>query len=140
MRQMVNHALRTLVKQGASDALGLLGFAEGGAFAVKNLAVDPAFVPMGGEVRFSFVVESLSQSSQNLLIDYIVYFMGSNGQLRPKVFKLTKTTLAPGESLGFTQTLSFRPITTRRYYPGEHAIAIQINGVVSERCSFTVAM
>jgi 3-methyladenine DNA glycosylase AlkC len=139
MRQMVNHALRTLVKQATSDALDLLGYAEGGAFAVKNLAVDPATVPMGGEVRFSFMVESLSQTPQNLLIDYILYFMGANGQLRLKVFKLTKTTLAPGESLGFTRTFSFRPITTRRYYPGEHAVAIQINGVVSERCSFTVA-
>ncbi|MEB3960631.1 hypothetical protein OKJ48_10300 [Streptomyces kunmingensis] len=31
---------------------------------------------------------------------------------------------------------SFRLITTRRYYPGRHAISLQINGVESERADF----
>jgi hypothetical protein len=31
---------------------------------------------------------------------------------------------------------SFPPITTRRYYPGAHAIELQLNGVISGRGEF----
>jgi hypothetical protein len=31
---------------------------------------------------------------------------------------------------------SFRPITTRRYYPGPHAVALQVNGVATDLAPF----
>ncbi|MBI5961203.1 MAG: DNA alkylation repair protein, partial [Chloroflexi bacterium] len=33
---------------------------------------------------------------------------------------------------------SFKAVTTRRYYPGEHGVEIQINGTRSERQCFEV--
>ena len=46
------------------------------------------------------------------------------------MFKLTTRALAPGSTTTITRTHSFRPITTRRYYPGEHVLEIQVNGSI----------
>ncbi|MBC8255058.1 MAG: hypothetical protein H8E35_13675 [Ardenticatenia bacterium] len=105
---------------------------------MRNLAVGPETVPMGGEVTFSFEIESRGQTSQNLMIDYVVHLMRANGQLTPKVFKLTRRTLAPGETVRITKKHSFRPVTTRKYYPGEHAVEVQVNGVSSGPKRFVV--
>jgi hypothetical protein len=70
------------------------------------------------------------------VVDYVLHLIRANGKQTQKVFKLAKKTLAPGEVIQLTRRYSFEPITTRRYYPGEHAIQIQINGVASESVAF----
>jgi len=138
MTAMVNHALRTLIKQGDPRALEMIGYAAQATFTVKNLTITPATIPMGGELTFSFDVQSLSDKPQGLLIDYVVHLQRANGSLTPKVFKLSKKALGPGETITISKRHSFKPVTTRKYYPGPHAIEIQVNGVLCERRDFTV--
>jgi 3-methyladenine DNA glycosylase AlkC len=137
IRWMIERALRTLIKQGHVEALSLLGYSAP-AFALKNLMVTPETITLGSEVSISFELESHSETMQNLVIDYVVYHQRANGQLTPKVFKLTKRELNAGESVLIQKRHSFRPITTRRYYAGEHAIEIQINGISGGRKTFVV--
>jgi 3-methyladenine DNA glycosylase AlkC len=136
--EITHHALRTLIKQGHPEALNLLGYSHGAEVTVRNLRVEPATIPMGGEVRFSFDIVSTGQTAQELMIDYVVCFMKANGKQNPKVFKLAKRTISPGESMAISRTQSFRPITTRKYYPGDHSIAPKINGQVYDAVSFVV--
>jgi 3-methyladenine DNA glycosylase AlkC len=136
IRTIVNHALRTLVKRGNTEALELLGYAGGDAFAVKNLQIGLDVVPIGGQAVFSFDVESLSDAPQKLMIDYVVHHVRANGELTPKVFKLTKRELEPGATITITKRHSFAPVTTRRYYPGRHALEVQVNGARCGRCEF----
>lgn len=138
MQALVRHALRTLIKAGSPDALALLGYGAGAAVIVRNLTVAPDVIGMHGSVTFSFEVESTGSAPQGLMIDYILHLAGANGKTRAKVFKLAKVTLAPGEVIRQTKTHSFKPITTRRYYPGAHAIEIQINGAACGRVQFEV--
>jgi 3-methyladenine DNA glycosylase AlkC len=138
MRWIVSHALRTLVKKGHSEALELLGYPTEPAVAVHNLAVEPAVVPLGGKMVLSFDIESLGDAPQNLMIDYVLYLMRARGEQTPKVFKLAKKTIQPGETLRITKTVDFRPVTTRKYYSGEHAIEPQINGKTFGRVDFAV--
>lgn len=133
--RLVRHALRTLIKRGDPDALALLGF-DTPSVAIEGLAVDRAVVPMGESVRVSAVVRNLGERPAKLAIDYVVHHRKANGTLAPKTFKLTTATLAPGQSVDIGKDHSFRPITTRRYYPGRHAIGLQVNGVASERVEF----
>ncbi len=137
MRWITRHALRTLVKQGDPGALALLGFGEA-QVTVKDLAVLPAAIAIGEEVEITFTVESLGEAPQTLLIDYIVHLVRSRGQTTPKVFKLKQATLAPGETLHIAKKHSFRPISTRKYYPGEHTVEVQINGLLYAHQSFQV--
>jgi 3-methyladenine DNA glycosylase AlkC len=131
-----SHALRTLVKQGDPGALELLGYSSDPAIAVRNLSVEPAVATVGDKVTLSFDIESLASAPQKLMIDYVVYHMRASGKLTPKVFKLSKRTIGPGGELRIVREHSFRPVSTRRYYPGRHAIEPKINGRVFERFEF----
>lgn len=138
MQPLISHALRTLVKQGNADALELLGYASNSKITIQNLTVHPQTIPMGGEVTLSFTVESHSHEPQPALIDYIIHHQRANGQQTPKVFKLSKLRLAAHEKREISKKHSFRAVTTRKYYPGEHAVEIQINGVSAGRVTFNI--
>lgn len=129
---LVRHALRTLVKRGAPGALALLGYG-GSALAVGALELDTAEVPFGGEIGFSATVTNDGDEPARVAIDYVVHHQKANGTLTPKTFKLASPTLAPGETFVVRRVHSFRPITTRRYHPGPHAVELQVNGVASGR-------
>jgi 3-methyladenine DNA glycosylase AlkC len=132
---VVRHALRTLVKRGDPKALALLGF---GAVTVSidGPVLSRSSVPFGGEVEFRATVSNDGEEPARLAIDYAVHHRKANGGETHKVFKLTTRTLAPGEQFTVTKTHSLRPITTRRYYPGAHAIELRVNGTPSARAVF----
>jgi 3-methyladenine DNA glycosylase AlkC len=139
VRWIIRHALRSLLKQGHTEALELLGYASSAAFEVKNLTVEPAEVSVGGSVTFAFSLESRGTEAQDLMVDYVVHHMKANGKQAGKTFKLAKVTLPAGSAITLTKKHSFRPITTRRYYPGEHSIEIQINGKRCGRQAFILS-
>jgi 3-methyladenine DNA glycosylase AlkC len=128
VRWITGHALRTLVKQGHPGALALLGYPSDPAIVVHNLSVEPKGIQIGDKITISFEIESLAGEPLNLMIDYVVYHMRANGKHTPKVFKLSKRTVQPGEVLRVERKHSFAPVTTRKYYPGEQAIEPKING------------
>ena len=137
MQKLTRHALRTLIKAGNPAALALLGYGVS-AVTVKELTLERNTVRLGEKLSFSFVVESVSDAPQNLVIDYVLHFRKANGKQSPKVFKLTKKTLQPGEKLRIQRQHRFALITTRVYYPGEQAIEIQINGQRYEHATFVL--
>jgi 3-methyladenine DNA glycosylase AlkC len=138
MEWITRHALRTLVKAGHPDALDLLGFPANPAIVVRNAAVEPEVVDIGGALTFSFEIESLAEEPLNLVIDYVVHYVKANGSHAPKVWKLATRTIKPGEVMAIRKKHSFARVTTRTYYPGPHLIEPKINGQVYERVEFTV--
>ncbi|MDN3026073.1 DNA alkylation repair protein [Streptomyces sp. S.PB5] len=135
--RLVRHGLRTLVKRGHPKALDLLGFAPA-TVEVDGPHLDHTTVPLGGSVRFTASIRNTRDTETRLAIDYIVHHRKANGGQTGKTFKLTTRTLAPGEQIQVAREHSFRPITTRRYHPGTHAISLQINGVESARADFVL--
>ena len=132
---LVRHALRTLVKRGHPGALGLLGFGPA-SLEIDGPVLDGARVPFGGTVRFTAAVRNVGAEQARLSIDYVVHHQKANGSQTAKTFKLTARTLDPGEQVELSREHSFRPITTRRYYPGPHAVTLQINGVATDPVAF----
>ncbi len=126
--KLVRHALRTLVKNGDQGALSLLGFAAPVGVVASTPTLTPQRVTMGGSTTFTFELANTTASPLAVAVDYVIHHVRANGSRSPKVFKLTTRTLEPGARETLTRTHSFRPITTRRYYPGEHALEIQVNG------------
>ena len=128
--RLIKHALRTLLKSGHPGALELLGFSSSPEIIVNNLFLEPKTISLGEEVLFSFEIISRGDAEQRLMIDYIVYFMRANGKQNPKVFKLSQKTIQPGERIQITKKHSFKPISTRKYYPGKQTFQPQVNGQV----------
>lgn len=132
---LVRHALRTLIKRGDPQALALLGFAPA-SVEIEGPLLGDACVPWGAEVGFTAVIRNTAKESTRLAIDYVVHHRRANGSLSTKVFKLATAELAPGAQFAIDRRHSFRAITTRRYYPGEHALALQVNGVATPPVTF----
>ncbi len=136
---IVNHALRSLIKAGDARVFSLLGFSEKPKVKVNNFVLDKSRVALGDDLHFSFDVKAGSVSEQ-LIVDYVIYFMKANGKLSPKVFKLKNINLAAKQSVNINKKQSFKPISTRTFYAGAHQIAIQINGKEMARQDFEVVV
>lgn len=133
---LINHALRTLFKQGNTGALKLSGFDPDAEIYIKNFRVNTESVEFGNDLEFEFELESPQR--QNVMIDYVIHHMKANGSLSPKVFKLAKKAVY-GHSKVYKKH-SIKPITTRKYYPGRHLLQIQVNGKVSAESEFQLLM
>ncbi len=126
---VVRHGLRHLFKQGHSGALAVLGYGPPRVATADSLTVSP-HVRLGDAVDVSITLSSTAPAPQALMIDVGLHFIKSNGQRRPKVFKWTTRTLAPGEALPLRRSFPLKPVSTRRHHPGQHAVDIRVNGVV----------
>jgi 3-methyladenine DNA glycosylase AlkC len=128
----VRHGLRTLIKHGDPDALRIVGVDSTRAIHLSDLHLDVDRVEVGGTVTLSFRLEldRAETTPAYALVDYRVHHAGARAQRRPKVFKLTRRTLQPGEASDFVRQHRFAPRTVRHIHPGTHTIDVQVNGRV----------
>jgi 3-methyladenine DNA glycosylase AlkC len=136
MNFICRHSLRTLVKKGYPEALELLGYPCHPKITIENFKLSTKKVPIGSYLEFSFEIYSLSD--QNLMIDYIVHYRSKSGSTSPKVFKIKKTHVKKGERVVITKKQAFKPMTTKKLYPGEHYMELQINGKKLPLSSFVL--
>jgi 3-methyladenine DNA glycosylase AlkC len=137
--KLVRHALRTLIKQADPRALAAMGFAASDEVSVSGPTLAASRVAIGESLTFEASVSNDSDAALKVAVDYIIHFRKANGVQAPKVFKLTTRTLAAGERLSLAKSHSLRPITTRRYHPGAHAVELQVNGRRHGRVAFELA-
>ena len=137
-RRLVRHALRSLVKKGDPGALALMGFAPAPALDITGPVLAEDSVPYGGTLHFTATLTNTGAEPVQLAIDYVIHHLRANGQHSTKTFKLATKLLEPSQSVEFSRTHSFREITTRRYYPGEHAVELQVNGARHGRAVFAL--
>jgi 3-methyladenine DNA glycosylase AlkC len=132
---VVRRGLRTLIKQGDPGALELMGF-RSSPLEVTGPTLSHDTLRVGEDLTFSAQLTNVGTEAARLSIDYTVHHQKASGRTSGKTFKLAVRQLAPGEATEISKTHSFRPITTRTYYPGTHAIELLINGVSVGRADF----
>lgn len=125
---IAKRALRTLVKEGHTGALTLLGAGEPAKVRIDAFRVSPARVRLGGGMRLSLELVSTSRKAQRLVVDYVVHYVKPSGGTSPKVFKWKELDLAPGRSVSLEKRQTLRDFTTRKHYPGRHRVELQVNG------------
>lgn len=126
-RALLRHASRTLVKQGHLRMLQAWG--TGAAFAgTAKLTLTPSTIRLGEYVTFTVTLTAKAPHPQPLMIDYVLHHVRADGTTSPKVFKGWQTTLPARGTLTLSRRHAVKAITTRRYYPGAHRLAIQVNG------------
>ena len=126
--KIVKHAARTLLKRGHPGALALFGSGSSEYLALTvTRGIDPE-TAVGGTQAFAFDVRHTGPAEQKIRVEYVIYFLLKNGQHGRKVFFVTEKTLPPGGGTHIKKSHTFRPITTRIYYPGIHRMAVLLNG------------
>lgn len=137
---LVRHALRTLVKRGHPQALELVGFPHVPAIEVENLSVAVTRVVVGEVLPFSAVLRNRGYVDARVRVDYVVFHRKANGSLTRKTFAIGVRDVLAGASVRVSKSHSFKPITTRRYHAGEHRIALQVNGVLTDPVMFDLVL
>lgn len=137
---IVRHGLRTLVKKGDQRALGILGATGGEHIRVPRIRLTPESLTLGDTVAIRLDVENTDTRRHSVTVDYVVHHVRKNGRSIPKVFKLTTLDLAPGERRTLEKLHAVREVQTRRYYPGEHVVDIQVNGLVRATTRFDLQL
>ncbi|RBM11807.1 DNA alkylation repair protein [Streptomyces sp. PT12] len=127
---IVKHGLRTLVKKGDQQALAILGATGGDRVEVPRLSVTPRSVIVGETLVIDLDIVNTDDRAHSLTVDYVVHHVRKNGRSIPKVFKLTTLDIAAGERRALRKSHPIREVQTRAYYPGEHVVDIQVNGLV----------
>jgi len=133
---ILRHASRTLLKQGDQEVLRLFGYPDSEHISVRSLMLEEQVIPIGGNLCFS--TEIHAGSDMKVRVEYAIDYMKKNGRLSRKVFHLANTHLAGGQSKKFSRTQSFRNMTTRVHYAGEHRLSILVNGITKESVRFHV--
>jgi len=131
---VIRHGLRTLIKSGTKAVYPLLGFSEMPKLLDTSFKLNTGSVVVGEALAFSFEFES--GQAQNLVVDYCIRFVRANGTQGAKVFKWKNVRLQAHEKRHLKKQHSFKPISTRRYYPGTHSIDVLINGETMGRAEF----
>ncbi len=137
-RRLVRHALRTLVKAGDPGALDVLGYGAGSPARVGTVSIEPATVEIGDKVEIEVAIDNPSERSCGVLVDVRLHFVRANGTTSPKVFKGAELKLEAGASALVRKTVSVAQHTTRKHYPGEHAVEVIINGRSQRVGAFTI--
>lgn len=122
---IIKHACRTLLKQAHPDALTLFDYKKPTHITLEAFNLQHT-VGRGDTLGFSFTLLS-KQALGKLRIEFAIGFMKANGKQAEKVFKISESNYPLTEKI-FEKNYSFKPISTRKYYSGEHTFSIIING------------
>jgi hypothetical protein len=132
---LLRHACRTLIKRGDPRVLSAWG--QGSPLhGTAALRVAPAIVQLPGALAIEVTLRPKGRESQSLVIDYAVHHVKANGNASPKVFKGWTLELPPGNDRVLRKQHAIKPITTRRYFAGAHAVELLVNGRSVARASF----
>lgn len=127
------HALRTLIKKWDINALKMVWISDFD-WEITNFKFENNSIKVGDNLEFSFEINPKIKS--HIVIDYGIWFIMKNNKHSKKVFKLKKVDIE--NSLKINKKHSFKIITTRKYYPWEHFIEIQINWKIYHKKFFTL--
>ena len=135
---VIKHGCRTLLKQGHMEILQHYGLASTN-LTVTNFEILTPDVNIGENLEFSFTITNDQPDNQTVRLEYAVYFQKANGQLAKKVFKISEKTFLANEIISFHRKQSFRLITTRKFYSGQHQLSVIVNGAEKIKGHFNLA-
>ncbi|MBX2979456.1 MAG: DNA alkylation repair protein [Flavobacteriales bacterium] len=127
---IAKHASRTLIKAGDPAALAIFAFDTKVKVRVDDLVVSPKRLKLGDRLALSFSVVSEAARTQQLAIDYAIHYRKANGGTSRKVFKLKEVELPAKGALPLSKSQRIMDFSTRKHYPGEHVVEVQVNGRV----------
>jgi 3-methyladenine DNA glycosylase AlkC len=127
-RWIVQHGLRTLIKQGHPRALALSGVEPDPAIEVVSFQCAPVTLGLGETLTIETELASQSSQPTPLIIDYVVHYVKASGSTSAKVFKWKGVILPPHQSVRLSKRQTLRDFSTRKHHAGRHRVELQING------------
>lgn len=131
---VIKHACRGLLKQGHKTVLSLFGFPSVTHVSVERFNIDKS-VKQGEQLNFEFALKTTDTKLGKLRLEFMLDFMKANGKQSSKIFKIGEGDYLE-QCKSIKKYFSFRPISTRKYYSGQHRLSLVINGEVFSSLEF----
>ena len=125
---ILKHGCRTLLKSGHVEALAHFGLVANEAILVSDFQILTPNVKVRESLTFSFSIQNQSEKTLKIRLEYGLYYRKANGALSRKVFKISEKEYLAAEKTKIIRNQSFRIITTKVFYEGEHALSLIVNG------------
>jgi 3-methyladenine DNA glycosylase AlkC len=129
----VRHALRGRLKAADPAALSLFGYPDPPQVELVDFTAgtEAAFT---GKLPFAFGV--VSSADQKVLVDYVVHYVKANKTRTTRVFRIADRAVTAGQRVDYDRVVDFKPVSTRKHYPGQHRVEVRINGKVFAGAEF----
>jgi len=125
---IIKHGCRTLLKQGNSEVMELFGYGSIENIKIENLNITTPKVKIGQNLEFEFRLLNSNNQNTKIRLEYAVYYQKANERLSKKVYKISEKEYIGNSITQIDRKQSFRVISTRKYYTGNHDIVVIING------------
>ena len=127
---IVQHALRTLVREGNEDAMQILGYGSP-ELERASLSLDSAQVKMGGSLTARLDLGGELDRSGKLLVEWVMHYAREDRTTYRKVFRGKEYSVEKEQkSLDCEKTFLLSSLSPRNLFPGTHRVEVQVNGLV----------
>ena len=135
-RRLVKHACRTLLKAGDPATMRLFGFRDPAELEVRGLVLDTPRLAIGERLTFAFELVTDEPGGLGAVrLEYAVHYCKKNGTSSAKVFRIAEFE-TDAAVRAVTRRQAFRDLSTRKHHPGDHVVAVLVNGVEKARVTF----
>ncbi|WP_051786258.1 hypothetical protein [Endozoicomonas numazuensis] len=128
LQWIIQHGLRTLLKNGHKGALSLMGYDSELEMDINHFKASPASISEGESVELQCQLSTFNDQPEQLMIDFLLLSPGKNGRKNRKVFKWSKRTLNQAGKVVLNKQLSLKSNSVRKFYPGEYEVHLIVNG------------
>jgi 3-methyladenine DNA glycosylase AlkC len=129
---IIRHGCRTLIKKSHPKALELFGYSlnDSNDFSIKKafLKINPHNINIGDNCDLHYYLDLKVNTKTKIRIEYKIDFIKAKGKKSSKAFLISDKEISKDINIEGRRTHSFKDLTTRKHYPGEHSITLLING------------
>ncbi|HCO66573.1 MAG TPA: DNA alkylation repair protein [Dysgonomonas sp.] len=133
---IIKHGCRTLLKQGNPEVMELFGCGSVENICIENFRISAPKVKIGNSLEFCFSLLNNNSDKTKIRLEYGIYYQKANGTLAKKVHKISEKEYAGNSITQIIRKHSFNIVTTRKFHPGLHQVAVIINGNEFEKYDF----
>ncbi len=127
---IIRHGLRTLIKKANKEALELFGYSDKQEYFIKEASINTKepVVNIGEDCLLSYSLRIETGESIHIRIEYAIDFVKSGNRNSRKIFLFSDKTLIGEQTVTGIKLHSFKDMTTRKHYIGNHKIVLLVNG------------
>jgi 3-methyladenine DNA glycosylase AlkC len=128
---ILRHGARTLIRKTNPEVMELFGYEKtiGEPITTRaTLSVDPLVSRIGESCELKYELCIREGEPVHIRIEYGIDFVKARGKISRKMFLLSDKIVSGGKCLSGIRKHSWRDLTTRRHYVGEHKIVLLVNG------------
>lgn len=139
---VIRHGCRTLLRKDFLAVQTLFGYAADSpakplvlSAIIKTTATT---VAIGDKLAFHYQIRFRPEAKLLVRVEYAVDYVKANGQQSRKLFKLAEKEIDGRQGLRGERQINFKDLTTRKHYPGQHNVALIVNGREVAKTAFEV--